>query len=556
MEEDAMAASLPDIGNAEAVTEVDVPGTTTGFRRDSVLRRESNLTEQYTYVSLDDVTKDIRLCSITPAPEGSGLAVNLRSVKLSDKFDSFRCLSYVWGDPGSISILLNGRRHNVRPNLHFLLERMRALGIHDDLWIDALCINQDDEAEKSEQVKLMGMIYSGARGVLVGLEVASLETKESQRGEVVEATIRALAQNSHLSELAAFAARPVVDACAGSQDAFRRLLKSPYFSRAWVVQELCLSKDTRFLCSWGLLPWQTFVQAFENWNQHRTDCCALFADNLDKEMRSACYRVYCAVKAMEYTMENLQNEQHLIELLLLYQHLAATDEKDKIFAFQGLHTAKAELPSPDYEKTKAEVYQGMALWMLQDARSLMPLALNLHGDPDLPSWVMDYSASPPIEPNYWRNRLRFHETYDACKGLDWSFEYRAPRTLRVFGTRVDHIQYAARPNMAYEGPAEHAKLLKEWYAFAGGGIAPFIDADAVDDTFVETMLASRSQDDTGIHEAGTEDLAAWKKILFHLIQDASLEHDQTSTRLMACHMTATLGRTLFRTYRNWGSSYQ
>ena len=37
------------------------------------------------------------------------------------------------------------------------------------LWVDALCINQDDVEERSQQVSIMGRIYKEARMVLVYL---------------------------------------------------------------------------------------------------------------------------------------------------------------------------------------------------------------------------------------------------------------------------------------------------------------------------------------------------------------------------------------------------
>jgi hypothetical protein len=120
---------------------------------------------------------------------------------------------------------------------------------------------------------------------------------------------------------------------------------------------------------------------------------------------------------------------------------------------------------------------------------------------------------------------------------------------------VDHVQYVARSTTAFEGPVEHAKLLKEWYTFAGGGITSLPCPEALDETFVETMIAGCTQDDTGFHRANAKDLADWREILFHLIQDGSLKHHHTSSRLTACHMTAILNRTLFRTYINWGGPF-
>jgi hypothetical protein len=80
-------------------------------------------------------------------------------------------LSYTWGEePASAVILLEGRRFHVRPNLRACLKRMRKYG-HEwrCIWVDAICINQSDDAEKNVQVSQMRKTYSEARQVVAWL---------------------------------------------------------------------------------------------------------------------------------------------------------------------------------------------------------------------------------------------------------------------------------------------------------------------------------------------------------------------------------------------------
>jgi len=44
------------------------------------------------------------------------------------------------------------------------------------LWIDQLCINQEDNVEKGEQVQLMKAIYQGAKGVVAWLGLVADES--------------------------------------------------------------------------------------------------------------------------------------------------------------------------------------------------------------------------------------------------------------------------------------------------------------------------------------------------------------------------------------------
>ena len=91
----------------------------------------------------------------------------------------YEALSYFWGndrDRRSIEIMNNegGRtRLMVRPNLYSAMEQLRYRDRPRELWIDAICINQEDNREKNFQVPLIPKIYGGAVNVCVWLGTAS-----------------------------------------------------------------------------------------------------------------------------------------------------------------------------------------------------------------------------------------------------------------------------------------------------------------------------------------------------------------------------------------------
>lgn len=75
------------------------------------------------------------------------------TIELSADESSYRCLSYTWGEPSAdYRILANGMMLQVRKNLFEFLEVAAELYSGEDLWIDALCIDQGDNAEKNVQV--------------------------------------------------------------------------------------------------------------------------------------------------------------------------------------------------------------------------------------------------------------------------------------------------------------------------------------------------------------------------------------------------------------------
>jgi hypothetical protein len=82
----------------------------------------------------------------------------------------YEALSYVWGIPQKTrSILLNNYAFKVTENLHSVLSRMRNQYLERVIWIDAICINQDDLKEREEQIQYMARIYGVAKSVIVWL---------------------------------------------------------------------------------------------------------------------------------------------------------------------------------------------------------------------------------------------------------------------------------------------------------------------------------------------------------------------------------------------------
>ncbi|KAK6083063.1 hypothetical protein SCUP234_03891 [Seiridium cupressi] len=90
----------------------------------------------------------------------------------------YRALSYCWGDPKNPStIICNGIRLEVTSNLatalHCLLRQGKTRSLPMNFWIDAICINQQNDGEKKSQVMLMGEIFRQALEVIVWLGPAA-----------------------------------------------------------------------------------------------------------------------------------------------------------------------------------------------------------------------------------------------------------------------------------------------------------------------------------------------------------------------------------------------
>jgi hypothetical protein len=112
------------------------------------------------YSPLADLN-EIRLLDLQPRRSGGGIKCTMRHVRLSEE-PQYEALSYMWGPKNYRKIEVNGAVFAVRQNLQNALLELRLEKNTRTLWIDAICINQDDISERNHQVTQMGMIYKNA----------------------------------------------------------------------------------------------------------------------------------------------------------------------------------------------------------------------------------------------------------------------------------------------------------------------------------------------------------------------------------------------------------
>jgi len=125
---------------------------------------------QSIYRQLSASRREIRLITILPSPNRSDpLACSLHVTTLPSS-NPYRALSYVWGDlKTTTSLQVDGEQLQITPNLDVALRYIRDPSELRMFWIDAVCINQADIQERSQQVLLMGDIFQGAQFVVAWL---------------------------------------------------------------------------------------------------------------------------------------------------------------------------------------------------------------------------------------------------------------------------------------------------------------------------------------------------------------------------------------------------
>lgn len=125
----------------------------------------------YIYRALERQHPEIRLLELLPGQYIDPIRANIVHVSLPNaSLLTFETVSYVWGDSlKSVYIEISGQRLSIPTGTDAALRRMRYSHEARLLWIDAICINQDDTTERGQQVELMSRIYSSSEGNLIHL---------------------------------------------------------------------------------------------------------------------------------------------------------------------------------------------------------------------------------------------------------------------------------------------------------------------------------------------------------------------------------------------------
>lgn len=245
-------------------------------------------------------------------------------------------------------------------NCEAVLRRVRKRFYTQHLWIDSICIDQDNIEERGHQVDLMPQIYTRARKTYI------------YTGQATDFSDRVL---RYLNDKASAEPKPYSGPKYVTDSHVDDFLRRPYFSRIWVVQEIALSKNA-VLVDKDEYPWSIFGS-----------------------VKAAPPRKPLLSLAV---IRQLQDPSQLMSMLRLGRDCQSSDPRDKVFALLGLIVgAGAEGLVADYSRSVADVYTWIARYLI-DVQKVA--ALDILGEVnlveqgasqayDLPSWVPDWSNS-------------------------------------------------------------------------------------------------------------------------------------------------------------------
>jgi hypothetical protein len=340
----------------------------------------------------------------------------------------YTAVPYACGSPpASSGFKLNGVDWYIRKNLfYFLRQRVRMSPASGEwLWMDAICINQENGPERAHQVRLMADIYGQASWVLVWLGPAYQDSDAAMRG---------------LSDRNAYKCELPVETIPWTR-ALCDLCSRDYWRRLWCLQELKLAKTKDIMCGSKVIPWRYFERFI-------TSRRGIYGIELGP-----------AIRMVNLLPRNRANPStSLWSLLHSTTHLLCEEKKDKAYALLGLALRDAEIIQPYYTldmpvflnrilkcHIEHDLINDEQLFIAQNANGLtLPQIAwccehleNLFGTEPGTIFQLIGSASHPSEPGLMYRRLSAHTVLGMS--LLWATHYdhhpRVQELIKLFHRR-------------------------------------------------------------------------------------------------------------------------
>lgn len=357
---------------------------------------------RYTYSPVDSNAGEIRLLTLLPGVFSAPIRIILETHTLTEEdHPVYEALSYVWGatdDPITINV---GRQGNnslaVTQNLGSALQHLRSVDKLRIFWIDAICVNQQDLGERSQQGEKMSSIFRLADRVVAWLGNEKDDSTHALGllafiGSQIEVDwIRLAMTPAGHSDVDAYWADVKTSWSVGEKSAMAlySILHRSWFERVWIRQEIQLAnKDAVLQCGFKFILWETFRYAMFCVRFKPKDFPLTKYELVSLDARISLVFRLCDLRTPELSV-TLQDARFG----------KCSDPRDKVYAVMSLANGGLNM-KPDYTKSTAEVYNDLARRCIAHYGSFHVLR---YCEPhfqltELPSWIPDWSATTIAKP--------------------------------------------------------------------------------------------------------------------------------------------------------------
>ncbi len=386
-----------------------------------VTRSKTTSDARFAYSLLDGaVASSFRIVTLLPGEHHTPLSCTLSHEDWHDPTHSYEAISYFWGDHRHTkTIHVGGKPFQVTSNLESALRHLR----HEEpdqqrrLWVDAICINQMDSQERSQQVSQMFHVYNKAKQVIVWLGDGSADSNKAL--DFINSSLRPCFESVGFSctdEQANVASRFWDEwdegkdtECWGAIDhlmtlphskswsSVAQLLLRRWWSRAWTVQELISAQKVTVLCGTLSLPWPLLDMTIQLMLRN-TKIEELYGKTKRDTFHNAVEDAYGFSYERSHRILDGTDYLDFVMLMQITRYRDCQDPRDKVFSVLSLLSEDFQASFyPDYLQPIQTVYASAVRSYIQysgDLHLLSSCCLSKHASiPNLPSWVPDWGTA-------------------------------------------------------------------------------------------------------------------------------------------------------------------
>ncbi|KAJ8122854.1 hypothetical protein O1611_g9737 [Lasiodiplodia mahajangana] len=351
----------------------------------------------------------------------------------------YTAISYAWGDTDDRRQIYIGKVGIfVAASLFGALDAVRKREEDILVWVDALCIDQQNRDERGQQVQLMTEIYAKATRVAIWLGPSE---NDSQLAEefLQDIVMRENDPKKITALLFSQAQQPALEAVT-------RLFQRDYWKRLWVVQEVFNAQAIMVYCGDSIgLHWGVYERAARIFQRHKKGLDLYFSASRRRLQGSLDYS-HALVYEGPNSLLDLDSvyglgEASLLNVLRSCRRKLTNEPRDRVFGILGVLPAvvRQEFPA-NYNSSVKEIYTNVVDFLLSTTESLDILCESIHflrqsSVFNLPSWVPDWSQNLDV--------TALGYTYDfAAAGdtkADWKFLDDRRNELEISAVYVDTV---------------------------------------------------------------------------------------------------------------------
>ena len=390
-----------------------------------------NISDMFIHKELDlSQRTPFRVLEILPCLDDSTTINGAIVHKTIQDASRYVALSYEWGRPAledaatdSKSIrfypemTVNGlAATDLRPNLLRILRLLRSSTDENQpaIWIDAICIDQQNNLEKAHQVSIIGEIFANATDVIVGLNDFAGTADDG-----VECLNRIAAAASTISNQKCEEERIMAEmftslASPSAWDALFDLFHDTWWLRTWIVQEVVLASNAIFLVGSASFSFKA------------VESLARVEPLLRRMLPASSYQVLhrfnhdpgwtAAKNILQTRLECSQPTRPALPVLFWrFRHHRCALKQEKIYALLAICDPQKAPPYHlvNYRLRASEVYEDFFRWYIDEYHKLDILSICIPAQQD--SWLRFYVNNLVEDPSWYQHL--FSNAANECRPL-------------------------------------------------------------------------------------------------------------------------------------------